>query len=168
MPVPSVALGLTIVAHNIDDPLQVGRHGMFRNVSRPGLPGCRHGLLGNDCLFANGAAIIKSSQFAEAVGMNGVAAGQVLRRLARGEHIFSTDGTVVLVLVLEALVGVKDADRDAHAALIAMPKGLSTTHAAESTFVAMKGFLGHGHPQVAQMAVILGKHHLAVDALIAL
>ena len=66
---------------------------------------------------------------------------QVLRRLTRREHVFTTDGAIVLVLVLEALMSIKDANRDAHAAFVAVAEGLHTSHATKSTSVAMEGFL---------------------------
>ena len=100
------------------------------------------------------------------MGMNGMSAGQVLRRLSRGKHVFSADGAVVLVLILEALVGIKDTDGDAHATLVAMTEGFDTAHAAEPTAVAMERFLAQGHPQVTHDAMALSKLSLAVDALV--
>ena len=65
-----------------------------------------------------------------------------MRRLTRRKHVFAAHGTVVLVFVLEALVGVEDRDRDAHAALTAVSKGLDASDTTESTLDAVKGFLG--------------------------
>jgi hypothetical protein len=70
---------------------------------------------------------------------------QVLRRLTRRKHIFSTDRTIVFVLVLEALVGIKDADGNTHTTLIAMTEGINTAYTAKSTLSAMKRFLGLSH-----------------------
>ena len=81
VPVPVSALCLAIVAHDIHHPLQVRRHGLFGNVTRTGLPRCCHALLGHDSLFANGAPVVKAGELAEAVGVNGMAAWQVLRTL---------------------------------------------------------------------------------------
>ena len=67
---------------------------------------------------------------------------QVLRRLTRREHVFTTDGAIVLVLVLEALVRLKDGYGNAHATLVAVTKGFDAAHAAKATLDTMKGFLG--------------------------
>ena len=72
VPLPVRRFGFAIVAHDIHHTLQIGGHGVFRNVSGPRLPGRRHALLTDDGLFANGAAIVKSGEFAEAVCMNRV------------------------------------------------------------------------------------------------
>jgi hypothetical protein len=94
--------------------------------------------LTDNSLFADGTAIVESSQLAKAVCMNGMAAWQVLGRLTRAEHVFTTHGTVVLVLVLEAVVCVVYTDTDAHAAFMAMTKVLGATDTAKATVVAMK------------------------------
>ncbi len=113
-------LGLTVIAHDIHRTLEIGWHGVLGNVPGAGFPRGRHALLTDDGLLANGAAIIKASQFAEAMGVNGVPARQILRTLSTAKHIFTADGTIVLVLVLEALVAFKDANADAHAALVTL------------------------------------------------
>ena len=74
---------------------------------------------------------------------------------------------VVLVLVSEALVRVKDGDGDAHAALVAVPEGLDATDTTEAAQIAMERLLRHGHPQVANIAVVLPEHCLAIRALVA-
>jgi hypothetical protein len=74
MPLPPATLGFTIVAHDIYHSLQICGHGVFRNVSGSGFPGCRHALLTHDRLFANRATVIKASQFSEAMGVNCVSA----------------------------------------------------------------------------------------------
>ena len=131
----------TVVAYNVNHTLQIGRHGVFRNVPRTGFPSRRHALLAHYSLFANRTAVVESGKFAKAMGMNGVAAGKILRGLARGEHVFSAHGTIVLIFVLEAMVRFKDTDRDAHAALGAVTKGFLTSHTTKSTLAAVKGFL---------------------------
>lgn len=75
------------------------------------------------------------------MGVDGVAAGEILGRLSRRKHIFTADGTIVFVLVLEALVCIEDTDRDAHTAFIAMAESFYASHTAETTAVTMKGFL---------------------------
>lgn len=137
---------------------------MFCNVPRPGLPGSRHGLLRDDSLLADGAAIIKASKLAEAMSVNGVTTWQILRRLAGGKHVFATYRTVVLVLVLETVVSVEDVDADTHAALSAVPEGFYTTDSTETAFIAMKGFLGSCHPKVANTAMVFPKNCITADA----
>ena len=99
--------------------------------------------------------------------VNGVTAWQILWRLARGKHIFAADRTVVLVLVLEAVVAMEDIDADTHATFPAMSEGLYATNSAETTFIAMEGFLGFSHPQVANIAVVFSEDCTAADADIA-
>eukprot|EP00977_Amphora_coffeiformis_P029834 scaffold42983_cov176-Amphora_coffeaeformis.AAC.5 len=76
------------------------------------------------------------------MGVNGVSTGQILRRLATTEHVFTTNGAIVLILVLETLVRLKNRDGDAHAALVAVAEGFHATYTAESTLYAMKRFFG--------------------------
>jgi hypothetical protein len=142
MPLSPVTFGFAIVAHNIHNPLQIGGHGMFRNIPSAGFPGGRHTLLTDNCLFTDRATVVKPREFPETMGVNRVSARQVLRRLTRGEHVLTADGTVVLVLVLEALVGIKDTDRNAHATLVAVAKGFDASNAAKPTLNAMKGLFG--------------------------
>jgi hypothetical protein len=103
VPLSMCAFDFTIVANDIDRALQIGRHGMFNNVPRSRLPGGRHALLRHDRFLANRTTIVKTGQFAKTVCVNGVTARQILRRLARSEHVLATDRTIVLVLVLEAV-----------------------------------------------------------------
>jgi hypothetical protein len=142
MPLPPGTFGFAIIAHNIHNPLQVGGHGMLRNIPSSGFPSSRHTLLTHDCLFTDRAAVVESRKLSETMSVNGVSARQVLWRLTRGEHVLAADGTIVLVLVLKALVGIKDADRNAHATLLAVAKGFHTSNAAKATLHAMKGLLG--------------------------
>jgi hypothetical protein len=142
VPIASVRFAFAIIAHDIDHSLQIPRHGMFGNISRPGFPRGRHALLRDDRLFANGTTIIKASEFAKTVGMNRMSTWQILWRLAGRKHVFAADGAIVLVLVLEALMRIKDTYRNAHAAFLAMPKGVDATDAAKATLRAMKGFFG--------------------------
>jgi hypothetical protein len=142
VPVSIAAFGFTVVAHDIDNPLQVTGHGMLGNIARPGFPSRRHTLLAHNRLFTDWAAIIKACQLSKAVCMNGMSTGQILRRLSGREHVLSTNRAVVLVLVSEALMRIKDTDGDAHAALGAMTKGFYSTDTAETTLIAVKGFFG--------------------------
>jgi hypothetical protein len=96
--------------------------------------------------------------------MNGVATRQVLRRLAGREHVFPTNWTIVLILVLEAIVSVINIDTDAHATLSAVTEGLNAANSTEATFIAMEWLLGFCHPQVADPAMVFAKHCAAVNA----
>jgi len=146
VPVSGVAFRFAIVAHNVHYPLQVRGHRVLGNVSGAGLPRSGHRLLRDDRLFANGAAVVETGQFAKAVCVDGVAAGQVLGRLAGGKHVLSADRAVVFVLIFETPVGFENVDRNAHAAFRAVPKVLLTTHSAETTLVAMEWLFGLTHP----------------------
>jgi hypothetical protein len=115
---------------------------VFGNVARSRFPRGGHALLTDDSLFANGAAVIKAGEFPETVGVNGVSAGQVLWALARREHVFATDGATVFVLVLEALVRVKDSGRNAHTTFVAVAEGFHAADAAKAAEVAMKRLFG--------------------------
>lgn len=76
------------------------------------------------------------------MGMNRMPARQILRRLTRREHVFPADGAVVLVLVPEALVSVKDTHGNTHATFVAMAERLHTSHAAETALRAVERLLG--------------------------
>lgn len=75
------------------------------------------------------------------MSVNGVSTRKILWALARREHVLATDRTVVLVFILEAIVGMENIDRDAHAAFGAMAKRFGTANAAKPTFITMEGFL---------------------------
>jgi hypothetical protein len=75
VPVATTTLGLTIVAHDIDNPLKIRRHWLFGNVSSTSFPSGSHALLRDYSLFANGAAIVKARKFAKAMSMNGYKGG---------------------------------------------------------------------------------------------
>jgi len=143
---PVEILGFAVVAHNIDNSLQVLRHGLLGNVASASFPCCRHTLLRHDRLFANRTTVVETCKLAEAMGVNGVTAGEILRGLPGGKHIFATHGTIVLVLVLETIVREKDVYGNAHTAFVAMPKGFGAAHATKSALVAVEGFLGLCHP----------------------
>jgi hypothetical protein len=83
---------------------------MLGNITRSRLPCGRHARLTDYSLFANGTAVIETGQFAKTVSMNRMPTRQVLWRLATRKHVFSAHGTIVLVLILEALMLFKHAD----------------------------------------------------------
>ena len=168
VPLQIVCFRFTVITHNIDRSLQIRRHGVFGNVPRSRFPGSGHTLLADNRLFANGASIVKAGKFSEAVRVDSMAAREVLRRLSRRKHVFAADGAVVLVLVLKALVCFKDRRRYAHAALAAVTERLHPTHSTKSTLVAMKRFFSHGHPKIADGAMVFTEDDLAVDALVSI
>ena len=100
------------------------------------------------------------------MGVNSVSARQILWRLPRGKHILSTDGTVVFVLVLEALMRIKHTNRNAHTTLIAVTKGIPSAHTAETTLIAVEWLFGHGHPEVAPSAMVFSKDDFTIDTLV--
>lgn len=102
------------------------------------------------------------------MSVNGMATGKILWTLAGGKHVFATDGAIVLVLVLEAIVRCKDCNANAHGALFAVTKILLTANATKATVFAMKGFFRLGHPQVANAAVILAKGRSTVNTLVSI
>ena len=161
-----MTLGFAIVAHNVDHTLQVGRHGLFGNVSSTRFPGSRHALLGDNRLFANGTAVIKAGKLAEAMCVNGMTAWKILWRLAGGKHVFAADGTVILVLILEAVVAFKDMNTNAHAALVTVTEVFGATNATKATLIAVKGFLRLGHPEITDVAVVFSKRYSTVSTLI--
>jgi hypothetical protein len=167
VPASSVRLGLTIIAHDIYDSLQIWRHGLFGDIARSSLPGSRHGLLRHDSLLADGATVVKASKFAEAMSVNGVAAWQVLWGLTRGEHVFAAHWAIVLVLILETIVRVKDIDADTHAAFSAVSEGLNAANSAEAAFIAVERFFRPCHPEVADPAMVLTEDGVATNAQVA-
>lgn len=166
VPVSSMTLCFAIVAHDIDDTLQVGRHWLLRNITSTSFPCCRHALGRHDSFLADWTTIIKAGKLTETMRMNRMTAGQVLRRLARGKHVFATDGTIVLVLVLEAIVRTEHMDANAHATFVAVTKGLLTSNATKATVLTMKGLFRLCHPEVANAAMILSKLDSAMSTLV--
>ena len=74
VPLQAGAFRFAIVAHDINDALQVRGHGVFGNIAGPGLPRRGHTLLTDDRFLTNRTAVIKARQFTEAMGVNGVTA----------------------------------------------------------------------------------------------
>ena len=101
VPVAILTARLAIVAHDVHNTGQIGGHGLHLDVPGAGGPRGRHGLLTNDGLLADGAAVVEPGQLAEAVGVDGVTTGQILGRLAGGKHVLAADGTVVPEIKLE-------------------------------------------------------------------
>jgi len=95
--------------------------------------------------------------------MNRMATRQILWTLTGGKHVFATDRTVVLVLVLEAIVRLKDMDANTHATLGAVTEGFRATDTTKATFWAMKGLFRLGHPEVTNVAVIFSKRSSTVS-----
>jgi len=68
------ALGFAIVAHNIDDPGEVGRHRLHSDIPGASGPSSGHRSAGHHRLFADWAAVVEAAELAETVGVDGVAA----------------------------------------------------------------------------------------------
>ena len=117
-------------------------------------------------LLAHGAASIERRELAEAVPVDGVAAGHLVGGRAGAEEVLLADGTILHVLADLAVVLSKERGVDAHAAIVAVAKVFGPTYATEAALCTVVGtFLGR-HPQVANGAVILSKLDTAADAVV--
>jgi hypothetical protein len=121
-------------------------------------------LLRNYRFLANGASVVEASELSEAMSMNSMPARQILRRLTTAEHVLSTHRTVVLVFITKTIVGVVDMDTNAHAALLAVPKGFDATHTAKATLRTVEGLLRTSHPEVTNATMIFSKRNTALNA----
>lgn len=83
MPLTTMTPCFAVVAHNVDHSLQIGWHGMFRNITRPCFPCRRHAGLTDDSFLTDRASIIETGKFPEAMRVYGMATWQILRRLPR-------------------------------------------------------------------------------------
>jgi hypothetical protein len=77
------------------------------------------------------------------MGMNGMTTRQILWGLPRRKHVLSAYRAVVFVLVLEALMSIKHANRDAHATFTAVTKGIDPTHTTEAALITVEWLFGH-------------------------
>mmetsp|Transcript_19114 Transcript_19114/g.38775 ORF Transcript_19114/g.38775 Transcript_19114/m.38775 type:complete len:194 (-) Transcript_19114:171-752(-) len=91
------------------------------------------------------------------MSMDSMPTGQVLGGLPRGKHVLPAHWTIILVLVLHTVVIIVNIHTNTHATLMTMSKGFTPPYTAETTVIAMKGFLGFHHPQVADTAMVLSK-----------
>ena len=165
---PAVPIALlTVIAGNGHDPGQIRRDGLQRDAHGHGLPGRGHLLVGFSSLLAHGAASVERREFAEAVPVDGMAAGHLVRGRTRAEQILLADGAVRHVLARLAVVIVEEEGINAHAAVMTVLEVLPATDSAEATVGAMVGLLLGRHPQVADVAVVLSKSDATFDALVA-
>jgi len=123
-------------------------------------------LLRDDGFLANGTTVIETGKLSEAVGMDRMAAWQILWRLTRRKHVFSADGTVVFILVLEAPMGFENINRNTHTTFRAMTEVFLATDSAEAALVTMERFFGLAHPQITLDTMIFPELNFAIDTLI--
>lgn len=90
-----------------------------------------------------------------------------MRCMSTAKEIFLTDWAIAHVFARLAVVIVKEQSIDAHAAVVAMTKVFSATDATKTAIDAVVGRLALGHPQVADVAVILSKLNAAASAVVA-
>jgi len=99
--------------------------------------------------------------------VNGVSAGHFVRGQPTAKQILLANGAVAHVLARLAVVLVKEQRVDAHAAVVAVSKVFATSDATKATVrTVIRAFLA-GHPEIANVAVVLSKLNAALDAVVA-
>lgn len=166
VPIPVRSLCLAIIAHYVNGPLQIRRHGMFCNITSSCLPSRRHGLRRNHGFLAYRTTIVEACQLAKTMSVNCVTTGQVVRRLTRGKHIFPANRAIVFVLILEATVRIEGLRGYTHRAFTTMAEVFLSAHSTKAALIAMKGIFILTHPKVAFAAVILSENFLTIYTLI--
>jgi hypothetical protein len=166
VPLATRAFLFAIDAHDINQPLKLGRHRVLFDLPPTRIPGSSHAFLRNDRLLTQRTSVVETSKLSKTVRMDGVSTGQILGGLSRAEHVFNANWASVLVLVRNALVRSENGYADAHATLVAVPKRFDPSDSAQPTEGAMKWLLRHWHPEVTNAAMILPEDGLAVHALI--
>ena len=157
---------LAVVADDGHGLGQIRRDGLQFDAHGHGIPRRLHPLVRFGRLLADGTAGIMGGQLTEAVPVDGVAAGHLVRGRAGAEQILLADGTILHVLADLAVVLGKERGVDAHAAVIAVAEVFGPTDTTEAALCTVVGtFLGR-HPQVANGAVILSKLDTAADAVV--
>ena len=165
---PAVPIALlAVVAGDGNDPGQVGGDGLEGDAHGHGLPGRGHLIVGFGRLLADGTAGVERGELSEAVPVDGVAAGHLVRGRAGAEEVLLADGAVGHVLAGLAVVIVEEEGVDAHAAIVAMLEVLPASDAAKAAVGAVVGLLLGRHPQVADAAMVLSEGNAALDALVA-
>lgn len=148
---------LAVVAGHGHDARQLRRHRLQGDARRDGGPRGHHALGRFGRLLADGAAAVVRGQLAEALPVDGVAAGHFVRGAAAVEQKLLADGAVRPVLARLAVVVREQGPVDAHAALGAVRKALAAADAAKAALVAVVRPLLVRHPQVADAAVVGAK-----------
>ena len=146
VPTPVVVTFFTVVAYNSHNTRHFRWDRLECNTHGHGGPGRGHLFVRLGRLFAYRTACVKGGEFAEAVPMNGVAAGHFVTGAAGRKEIFLTNRTVGHVFASLAIVIVKQQCVDAHATVVAVTKVAAATDAAETTVLAVVGVLLGGHP----------------------
>ena len=165
---PQIAIrAFAVVAKNVDHAGHVRRHRLQRNAQGNRGPRRRHlfGRLGR--FLAHGTPRVVRREFLEAVPVDRVPARHFVRGKSAAEQVFLTDRAVAHVLARLAVVIVKQKCVNAHAAVVAVFEVFATADAAKAAVFAMVGRLLVGHPQVANVAVVLTKLYAAIDAVVA-
>ena len=158
---------LAVVADDGHGLRQVGGNGLQFDAHGHGIPRRLHPLVRFGRLLADGAAGIVGGQLAEAVPVDGVAAGHLVRGRAGAEEVLLADGAVLHVLADLAVVLGEEGGVDAHAAVVAVAEVLGPTDSAEAALGTVVGTLLGRHPQVADGAVVLSELDAAADAVVA-
>jgi hypothetical protein len=166
MPRSSMVILLAIIASNIDNTTQLGWHWLQGDACCHGIPGRHHAFLRLGRLFTYRTTRVMCRKLTEAVPMNRVTARHFVTGRTRGKEIFLTDGTVGLVLAHLAVVIVVEGAINAHAAIVTVLKILGTADAAKATVFAMVRTFLIGHPQVANVAVVVTKLDVARYAVV--
>ena len=158
---------LAVVADDGHGLGQIRRDGLQFDAHGHGIPRRLHPFVRFSSLLAHGTAGIMSGQLAEAVPVDGVAAGHLVRGRTGAEEVFLTDGAVGHVLARLAVVIIEKEGINARAAVMTVLEVLPATDSAEATVGAMVRLLLGRHPQVADVAVVLSESDATFDALVA-
>lgn len=157
---------LTIVTGNVDHASQLGRYRLHGDTCRHGIPSGHHPFARFRCLFANGTATVMHSELSEAVPVNRVSTGHLVRCATGTKQVLLTDRAVATVLARFAIVAFVEALVDAHATFVAMLEVFFAPDAAKTTVRAVVGCFFVGHPQIANVAMVGTKFHTAGDAVV--
>lgn len=165
---PAVPIALlTVIAGNGNDPGQIRRDGLQGDAHGHGLPSRGHLFVRFSSLLAYGAASVERRELSEAVPVDGMATGHLVRGRTGAEQILLTNGAVGHVLARLAVVIIEKEGIDTHSTVMAVLEVLSPTDSAEATVGAVVGLLLGRHPQIADVTVVLSESDATLDALVA-
>jgi len=167
VPGPVLVRPLAVVAHNGDGLRKVGGDRLQLDAHGHRVPGWLHPLVRLGRLLAHGTARVVRGQLPEAVPVDGMAAGHLVRRRAGAEEVLLADGAVLHVLAYLAVVLREEGGVDAHSAVLTVAEVFRASDAAEAAIGAVVRALGAVHPQVTDRAVVLAELDAAVDAIVA-
>ena len=165
---PAVPIALfTVIAGDGNDPGQIRGDGLQGDAHGHGLPSRGHLFVRFGRLLAYGTASVERRELSEAVPVDGMATGHLVRGRTGAEQILLADGAVGHVLARLAVVIVEEEGINAHTAVMAVLEVLPATDSAEATVGAMVGLLLGRHPQIADVTVVLSESDATFDALVA-